>query len=160
MLIQHVEVRWTKYDRGPEQGAIRNALRLDFGCKPPGESAAGWLQHIRLDAPNYAPREYWKPFPLDPERDGIRVLPQREFASVFLETRANDLYLQKPDRAHLSGLIAKLPFGQQLVIRVNAAIDGDHQRMYADHLIRIAYADAPSFDLPLFREIDERVSLY
>ena len=59
-----------------------------------------------------------------------------------------------------TGWVARLPFGQRLTFRVNAKADGDHDRWYFEDVLHIGWAEEATLDLPLFREIDERVLLY
>ncbi|MEG3181034.1 hypothetical protein [Sphingomonas sp. LT1P40] len=67
---------------------------------------------------------------------------------------------QKPRRLHLEDWIIRLPFGQHAIFHINGASDGRHQRRYEEHRIAIGFAETATLDLPLFREIDERVLLY
>lgn len=160
ILIQHIGIWWGKEDRGAQAGAARNALPRRFAFAPPGPGGRGWIHSIRMDARDaYAPGDKWCEFSAA-NSGGIRVEPAGAFAEVSIGGGGVPLHVQKPKRPNLNGLIARLPFGQRLVLRVNTAIDGHHQRWYADHTVHIGFAEAATLDLPLFREIDERADLY
>lgn len=160
IAIQHVVIRWSKTERGPQQGAVRNALPRAFPFAPPPADGPGWLNLVVMDAADgYRPTSTWRAFPLQADRDGIDVTARGDFAEVQVRP-VGDLYLQKPSRPHFNGLIARLPFGKRVEIRVNTAYDHQDQRRYADHRLHVAYGDEARFDLPLHRTIDERAPLY
>lgn len=157
LAIQHVLIRWTKDDRGAQPGAVRNALPRQAPFAPPGPDGGGWLQSIVFDAGDgYRRAEHWEPLtgqaaphnPVQTRLDGehlwIRPVTVRG----------------KPERAHLSGWIVRLPFGSRAELRFNQAFDGHHQRLYEEHAITVGFGASASLDLPLFRAIDERVLLY
>src|SRR5690349_3053551 len=160
IAVQHVVIRWSKDERGPQQGAIRNALPRAFPFAPPPGEGAGWLHLVVMDAAEgYRPTSTWRELPLQPDLDGIEVIAKGDFAEIRVRP-VGDLYLQKPSRPHFDGLIARLSFGKRIEIRVNTAYDHQDQRRYADHGLQVAYGDRARLDLPLHRTIDERAPLY
>lgn len=161
ILVQRVLIRWTQADRGAAAGTIRNALPRQFPAHPPSRPAAGWLQQIEMAAAEkYALRESWQA--LEPGRwtDGLVVRLREDRLDVTIDPHAAIACLQKPSRPNLAGTIALLPHGQRLVVRLNGAMDWRGPRTYLDYTLHVAFADSATFDLPLFREIDERVVLY
>lgn len=119
-----------------------------------------WVHLVRYDSrgdSTYQVRESWEQ--RMPEGwDGVRVRPQRNVAEVHFDPQ----YVPqgKLRRDHFKGIVARLPFGRKLIIRINGVSDGDHQRLYSEHVLHIGFADTATLDLPLFREIDELVALY
>jgi hypothetical protein len=159
IAFQHILIQWTKDDRGPEDGAVRKALPRSLPFAPPGDPGGDWQHRIVFRSDDhYIPHERWQPG--RPERrDGISVIPSPERADILFHRRQG-IHLQKPSRPGFEGLVARLPFGMRLVIRLNTASDGEHQRLYLEHTIHIGFADVATLDLPLHREMDERVDLY
>lgn len=157
LAIQHVHLRWTKDDRGPEAGAVRNALRRAEAFRPPSASAAGWLQHIRYDAAEgYRRVETWQALSaIAAERLPVRTRIESDHLWIRLAVTGG-----QPRRPQLDGWIVRLPLGQRAVIRTNQKYDGDHQRLYEEHHVSVGFAATATLDLPLFREVDERVLLY
>ena len=160
IAVQHIAIHWTKWDRGPAAGARFKAVPRQLPFAPPGDVVGDWVHHVRYDSqrePSYAMREAWsarRPV----ADDGVTIRTVGDVAEVHFA--AGHVYQGKVHREHFTGLVARLPFGQRLVIRVNGASDGDHQRYYSEHTIHIGFADTATLDLPLFRDIDERVPLY
>ncbi|WP_404365893.1 hypothetical protein AB5I39_09795 [Sphingomonas sp. MMS24-J45] len=161
ILVQHIRIGWTKDERGAAAGTRRNALRREWPASTPRAHPGGWLQYIVMEAEqDYAPQESWTPAPLHLQQDGVGITIRGDHAEVMLDPGAAHFYLQKPARPNLRGLIARLPLGQRLILRVNTAIDGHHQRRYYDHSLQIVVGDQPTLDAPIFREMDECVLLY
>lgn len=158
--VQHLRVRWTKEHRGAAAGTIRNRLPKFLPFAPPESGGAGWLQLATFDAADdYHPAMTWQAFPLVRERDGLSIEASPAFARVSVWPIGN-LLLQKPNRPNFHGLIAQIPVGCRITLRVNSALDYQAQRSYVDHIMHIGYGAAPLFDLALQRTIDERVTLY
>lgn len=157
LAIQHVHLHWDKSGRGADAGTLRNALPRALPFQAPGASEAGWLHRISFDArTRYQQDEAW--------HDLVRM----EGSSLPVATRIDGDHLRikplvwvgTPRRPHLNGWIARLPFGQRLSFRINSKADGDHDRWYVEDHLHIGWADRCTLDLPLFRDIDERVLLY
>jgi hypothetical protein len=159
IAFQHILIQWTKDDRNPLDGAARKALPRALPFLPPGDPAGDWRHWIEYRSrDDYVAHERW--LTGRPEkRDGIVAIPASNNADIFFYPRQG-IHLQKPLRPRLAGLIARLPFGKRLIVRLNTASDGDHQRLYYEHIVHFGFADIATLDLPLHREIDERVVLY
>ena len=160
IALQHIGIYWTKWDRGPRAGALRKALPRTLPFVPPGDASANWVHNARYDSredSTYQLLESWGER-LPKDWDGVRVRPRDGVAEVYFDPE----YVPqgKLRREHFSGLIARLPFGQKLVIRINGVSDGDHQRYYSEHVFHIGFADIATLDLPTFREIDEMLPTY
>ena len=154
VLIQHVWIRWSKYDRGPGPGARRKALPREFPFEPPGESHLGWSHLVYMNSDeDYFPRHRWDEA-TRPTQTQVRVRKQGDFAEI----RAH-IATRQPRRV-MEGTICRLPFGQRMILRINERWDYRLQRGYDEHNYIIGYADTATLDLPLFREIDERELLY
>lgn len=67
---------------------------------------------------------------------------------------------REPHRPNINDWIARVPFGRRLIFRTNNKSDGDHDRWYFEDNFQVGFAATATLDLPLFREIDERVLLY
>lgn len=157
LAIQHFHLHWDKATRGMPGSAVRNALPRALPFRAPYESAAGWVHRIDYSAAeNFVPKEAWHD--LD-TTDGWRVPVSTLIDGDHLKLRF-DVQISQPARPHLTGWVARLPFGQRLTFRVNAKADGDHDRWYFEDVLHIGWAEQATLDLPLFREIDERVLLY
>lgn len=159
IAIQFTQIAWTKWARGAPAGTIRNALPREAPFRAPSDSPRGWLHRIEYNAlksSDYQHREEWidlatgdnwrMPVKTRLDGDHLWIMPR--------------VYLQKPVRANLQSWMVRLPFGQRAIIRINTAVDGDHQRHYYEYHLTVGFADTATLDLPLFRELDERVPLY
>lgn len=157
LAIQHVHLHWDKAGRGAEWGAVRNALPRELPFKAPAESERGWLHRVTFDARHrYRQDEAWHD--LDAvEAWRVPVKTRLDGDHLWLKMAVS---MRWPLRQHLEGWIARLPFGQRLSFRVNSKSDGDHERWYFEDHLHIGWAETCALDLPLFREIDERVILY
>ncbi len=157
IAIQHIAIHWSKEDRGPEAGAVRNALPREVPFQPPADCETGWLQSIVFDAQHgYDRHERWEQ--LDQVMDWMIPVRTR-IKNGHLWIKLN-LHLGQPDRPNLADWIVRLPFGQRAAIHVNGKHDARRQRIYREHRLAIGFAETATLDLPLFREIDERVLLY
>lgn len=160
IALQHISIHWTKWDRGPMAGMLRKRIPRTLPFMPPGNEAANWVHTARYasrEDSSYQLTESWDE--RMPEGwDGIRVRPRKQAAEIYFDPE----YVPqgKLRRAHFAGLVARLPFGQKLVIRINGVSDGDHQRLYSEHVFHIGFAEVATLDLPTFREIDETLPLY
>lgn len=157
IAFQHVSIFWTKWDRGAEPGARRNALPRQHPFRPPGDPAADWVHHVSYRAirnPAYDLTEQWAQR-LAGREDGLILRPGRDFTEVSAVGGGSGKL-----RTSLNGLIARVPFGQRLIVRTNGVSDGDHQRYYWEDTYHVGVAETATLDLPLFREIDARVLLY
>ena len=67
---------------------------------------------------------------------------------------------REPYRPNINDWIARIPLGKRLIFRTNNKSDGDHDRWYFEDNFQLGFAATATLDLPLFREIDERVLLY
>ena len=158
IALQHIQLFWTKWERGAEDGAIRNRIPRKMPFVPPGDPKLDWVHHLHLRTDSegkYRPREHWLQR-LPTSEDGIVVRMRGNICEVSFAGALQG----KLHRPHFHGLIAKLPFGQLLTIKINGASDGDHQRFYFEDTFHVAYADTATLDLPLYRLIDERKLLY
>lgn len=157
LAIQHVHLHWDKAGRGAYWGAVRNALPREFPFRAPFDSEPGWFHRIAMLARNDYRQD-----------EALNAIAKIDSWRIPVTTRIDGDHLRIkigvttrwPLRPHLDGWIARLPFGQRITIRVNAKADGDHERWYFEDTLHIGWAEEATLDLPLFREIDERVLLY
>lgn len=157
IAIQHIRIGWTKHERGPEQGAARNAIPRDAPFRAPGASEKGWYQLLRYDAAeDYRRDERWDDL-ATVETWRLPVAWRLDGDHLWIGLKVFPL---KRRWLQSNRWIVRLPFGQRCVIRLNDKWDGDHQRIYDENHIAVGFAAEASLDLPLFREIDERVLLY
>lgn len=158
IALQHVSLFWTKWERGAQNGAIRNQIPRKWPFIPPGDPTLDWVHHRHLQTDRrgkYQPREQWIQRRAQSE-DGIITRIRGDVCEVSFA----GAYQGKLHRPHFHGLIAKLPFGQMVTIQVNGASDGDHQRYYFEDTFHVAFTETATLDLPLYRLIDERKLLY
>jgi hypothetical protein len=157
LAIQHIRIHWGKSGRGAKWGTVRNAVPRERPFHAPFDSDPGWYHHITHDhGDSYAPVE------------AMHELGKIENWRVPVHTRIEDDRLgirfnvahRDPYRPHMVGWIARLPFGQRLTFMTNHKADGDHERWYWEEHFHVGWSDMATLDLPLFREIDERVLLY
>lgn len=161
LAIQLVRIAWTKWDRGARPGAIRNRIPRHAPFAPPHDSARGWLHRIDHDAlasPHYRRTERMCDL-ADLADWELPVQSRFSEGHVWLRPR---FYIQKPNRkaAQLGNWLVRLPFGQRAIIRANTAVDFRRQRNYYEYSLTVGFADTATLDLPLFRDMDERVLLY
>lgn len=157
VAIQHIALRWGKLERGAAQGALRNALPREAPFHPPSDNGEGWLQSIAFDAEGgtYRRSERW--LELDRAKGLLPVRMRIEDGHLWIRL---DLYIGQPVRPNLCDWIIRLPLGQRGIIHVNGKHDGHHQRSYHEHTVTVGFGETATLDIPLFREIDERVLLY
>ena len=158
LAIQHFYLHWDKGSRGMPWSGVRNALPRELPFRAPSDTEQGWYQRIEYNArDNFQPQETWS------------ELGEVEKWRVPLSTRMegdHHLWLRfhvasrDPYRPNLEKWIVRLPFGQRVTFRSNAKSDGDHDRWYFEDVFHVGWADTTTLDLPLFREVDERVLLY
>ncbi len=158
LAIQHVHIHWDKAARGMPWSGVRNALPRELPFDPPRDSERGWVQRIDYKGrTNFAPTTSYT------------ALGEIDAALLPVATRmegADHLWLrfnvanQTPYRPNLDQWIVRLPFGQRVTLRSNAKSDGHHDRWYFEDVVHVGWADTATLDLPVFREIDERVLLY
>jgi len=161
--VQLIKIQWDKTHRGPKHGAIRKALPRFMPFDPPPHPPEDrWHQVVFNALDGYKEHESWRS-----KRKGIgnerrnaypaSVKPEGEFLRVGL---GRDLHLGKMRKRLVGRTFARLPFGKRVAIHFNDAHDGYHQRLYSEYALHVGYADRPTLDLPLFREIDLRRLLY
>lgn len=161
LAIQLTQIAWTKWDRGAKPGAVRNALPREAPFHAPHDTERGWLHRIDYDALQSSQYRH---------TDTLRDLADVDEWEMPVRTRFSEdhiwlrphLYLQKPHRkaAQLDGWLVRLPFGHRAIIRANTAVDFRRQRNYYEYHLTVGWAETATLDLPLFREVDERVLLY
>ncbi|MCW3835277.1 hypothetical protein ACFQ1E_00520 [Sphingomonas canadensis] len=157
LSIQHCHIHWDKAARGMPWSGVRNALPRELPFRAPFDSDPGWYHRIDYRGRNrFEPEEAMREIA---KTEGSRVPVTTRIDGDFLALRF-DVGARTPYRPHLEGFIARLPFGQRLTYRINCKADGDHDRWYFEDVFHIGWAAESTLDLPLFRDIDERVLLY
>ncbi len=158
LAIQHVHIHWDKAARGMPWSGVRNALPRELPFDPPHDSERGWVHRIDYDGrTNFAPTtSYTALGEIDP---ALLPVATRMEGTDHLWLRFN-VANQTPYRPNLDQWIVRLPFGQRMTLRSNAKSDGHHDRWYFEDVVHVGWADTATLNLPVFREIDERVLLY
>jgi len=161
--VQLIKIHWDKTHRGSQQGAIRKALPRLLPFAPPPKSSQNLWQSVTFDARSgYKRNTAWHSKPKVPGADWRNPYPvsakqEGDFLRLGL---GRDLYLGKMQKKIAGRTLARLPFGKRVAIHFNDVHDGNHQRWYFDYSLNVGFAQTPTLDLPLFREVDLRRLLY
>ncbi|MEL7691094.1 hypothetical protein [Citromicrobium bathyomarinum] len=167
IALQRISIEWNKSHRGAGPGAVRNALPRIEAFQPPGDPATDWVQTIRYHG-NWREGDGWQPvydrtvewhqrMP-QPYPDNIRVDIRGDIAEVHYVPET--VLEGKITRRHLPGVVARLPKGKRFVLHINGVDDVGGPRRYREATINIAFDEAPTLDLPVYRVLDERKLLY